>query len=143
MNSRRNTVVRTSVTHPPRRPLFCSYHIITSYRVSITEQTTAKCYLFVKYTPGMALICHVSVFHVSVFHVSVFHVSVFHVSVFHVSVSVSVSVCQCFPDNRKRTYTSINRAYSVNMSCIPRLSSVFMFFDFYNILQIILASNRV
>ena len=28
---------------------FFSYHIMTSYRVSITGQTTAKCYLFVKY----------------------------------------------------------------------------------------------
>ena len=31
-----------------RGPLFCSYRIMTSYCVSITEQTTAKCSLFVK-----------------------------------------------------------------------------------------------
>jgi hypothetical protein len=30
-------------------PLFCSFYIMTSYCVSITEQTTAKSYLFVKY----------------------------------------------------------------------------------------------
>jgi hypothetical protein len=30
-------------------PLFCFSHIMTSYCVSITEQTTAKSYLFVKY----------------------------------------------------------------------------------------------
>ena len=28
--------------------LFCSYHIMTSFPASITDQTTAKCYLFVK-----------------------------------------------------------------------------------------------
>jgi hypothetical protein len=32
------------------RPRFCSSHIMTSYCVSITEQTTAKSYLFVKQT---------------------------------------------------------------------------------------------
>ena len=36
---------------PARGPLFCSYHIMTSYRVSITEQTTAKCYLCIGYKP--------------------------------------------------------------------------------------------
>ena len=33
--------------HAARGPLFGSYHIMTSCPVSITEQTTAKCYLFV------------------------------------------------------------------------------------------------
>jgi hypothetical protein len=37
------------MTQSPRRlALFCSSHIMTSYCVSITEQTTAKSYLFVK-----------------------------------------------------------------------------------------------
>ena len=32
-----------------RGPLFCSYHIMTSYSVSITERAKAKCYLVVKF----------------------------------------------------------------------------------------------
>ena len=31
-----------------REPLFSFYYILTSYGVSITEQTTPKCYLFLK-----------------------------------------------------------------------------------------------
>jgi hypothetical protein len=38
-----------SLTSTARAHFFCSSHIMTSYCVSITEQTTAKSYLFVEY----------------------------------------------------------------------------------------------
>ena len=93
--------------------LFCSYHIITSYCISITEQTTAKRYLLVKYilhgwrylNQSTIASCYYYVnwscrrFPCQRFSCQCFpcqrYVSVFHVSVFHVSVSVSVSGCQC------------------------------------------------
>ena len=38
---------------------FVLYHIMTSYGVSITEQTMAKCYLFVNYTCINDVLCYI------------------------------------------------------------------------------------
>ena len=38
-----------------------SYHIMTSYRVSIAEKTTEKCYLFVKCNGFLIIFMHIVV----------------------------------------------------------------------------------
>ena len=78
--------------------LFCSYHIITSYCISITEQTTAKRYLLVKY-----ILHGWRYFNQSTIASCYYYVNLscrrFSCQCQRVSVSVSVSVCQCFPVN--------------------------------------------
>ena len=103
-----------NISDPPG-PLFLFLpHYNGSYRVSITEQTTAKHYIVI-----ITLTCHVSVFLVSVFHVSV-SVSVFSRQPESISIG-NYTVREVLMKNRTRVWRNVYNIINIS----PNTSEIF------------------